>query len=378
MKLNKKNDKINLAVLFGGRSSEHNVSLTSAQSVVSVLDKEKYNIILLGITLDGEWVTGENAEKMLKGEQYAVEKEVFIPVGPTGNRLALINKNGDSFAGEFLSEIDVVFPVLHGSYGEDGRLQGMLEMAGIPFVGSDATASAAGMDKVLMKNIFFANGLPILPSVHFSNNDWKRDREYLFGIIKEKFELPLFVKPANTGSSVGVVKVKDFDELPEAIKFAGQFDRKILIEKGIDVREIEVSVLGNDEPIASIPGEIIPGREFYDYEAKYGDAGSELKIPADLDKEEIQKIRTMAVVAFKSLDCSGMARVDFFMDKASNEIYINELNTIPGFTPISMYPKLCEASGMSYQDLINKLIELSFARHQEKTAIKTHFSPEDK
>ncbi|MFC1563900.1 D-alanine--D-alanine ligase family protein [candidate division KSB1 bacterium] len=367
----KSGEKLNLAIFFGGRSSEHEVSLNTANNVIEAINKNLYNIILVGITQEGRWVTGENAEKMLQGKSFKINEEVYIPADPFSFRLAVIDKEENGKKNKYLEKIDVALPLLHGHYGEDGTIQGLFEMAGIPYVGAGVAASAVGMDKILMKNILIANRVPVVKSVHFTRKDWERDKDYLLKVLKDSFEMPVFAKPANTGSSVGITKVKNFTDLPGAVEFAAEFDMKILIEQGIDAREIEVSVLGNFEPAASVPGEVIPGREFYDYEAKYLDAGSELKIPAPLDNNMIQKIREMALVAFKALDCSGMARVDMFLEQGTDNLYVNEINTIPGFTAISMYPKLWEATGIKYSDLISKLIELAIDRWEEKQKNRT-------
>jgi len=365
----KENKKLNLAVFFGGRSSEHEVSLNTANNVIKAVDKDIYDILLIGVTRKGRWVVGEDAEKMLKGDTFEAEDKVYIPADPASGRLALID-SGDNV--KFLDKIDIAFPLLHGHYGEDGTIQGLFELTGIPYVGAGVAASAVGMDKILMKNVLIANRVPVVKSVHFTRRDWAKDKNHLIGVLKDNFEMPVFVKPANTGSSVGVTMVNNFTDIPTAVDFAAEFDMKILVEQGIDAHEIEVSVLGNFEPVASVPGEVIPGNEFYDYEAKYLDAGSELKIPAPLDKEMIQKVREMAIVAYKSLDCSGMARVDMFIEKETNNLFVNELNTIPGFTAISMYPKLWEATGLKYKDLINKLIELALDRWEEKQKNRTY------
>ncbi len=364
-----KDKKLNLAVFFGGRSSEHEVSLSTAKNVIDAVDRDIYEVILIGITRKGRWVVGDGAEKMLNGEYIGSKNRIFIPAEPVSGRLAIVDSAENV---KFLEKIDVALPLLHGHYGEDGTIQGLFELTGIPYVGAGVAASAVGMDKILMKNVFIANRIPVVKSVHFTRYDWDKDKDYLIGVIRDTFKIPLFVKPANTGSSVGVSKVNSLEELPNAIDFAAEFDAKILVEQGIDAREIEVSVLGNFEPVASVPGEIIPGNEFYDYEAKYLDAGSELKIPAPLDKNMIEKVRSMAIAAFKSIDCSGMARVDMFIEKGTDNLYVNELNTIPGFTAISMYPKLWEATGLKYKDLINKLIEFALDRWEQKQKNRTY------
>jgi D-alanine-D-alanine ligase len=261
-----------------------------------------------------------------------------------------------------LAELDVVFPVLHGTFGEDGTVQGLLELAGVPYVGCGVLASALAMDKPAAKDVFGAHGLPVLPYQVVNRKMWRRDPTQVIAGIESELTYPLFVKPANLGSSVGVSKVHDRSELAPALDVAARYDRKMVVEQGIEAREIEVSVLGNDEPIASVPGEVVPSREFYDYEAKYVDQDSELFIPAPLDGDLVERVRQMAVRAYKALDCAGMARVDFLLDKASGELWLNELNTIPGFTQISMYPKLWEATGIGYSELISRLIDLAAER----------------
>ena len=274
------------------------------------------------------------------------------------------------------AKVDVIFPVLHGTFGEDGTVQGLLELAGIPYVGCGVLASALAMDKAVAKDVFAAHGLPVLPYVVIKRRDWRLKPEKVIASIQDKLAYPSFVKPANLGSSVGVSKVHDPSELAPALELAARYDRKLVVEQGIEAREIEVSVLGNDDPIASIPGEVVPCHEFYDYRAKYIDEGSKLLIPAPLNAEETQQTRQMAVAAYVALDCAGMARVDFLMDKTNNELWLNELNTIPGFTQISMYPKLWEASGIPYPELIDRLIELATARFEDKNQSETSYAIE--
>jgi D-alanine-D-alanine ligase len=273
-----------------------------------------------------------------------------------------------------LAELDVVFPVLHGTFGEDGTVQGLLELAGVPYVGCGVVASAAAMDKAIAKDIFGAHGLPVLAYTVVKRKQWRQDPEQVIAEVEGRLSYPVFVKPANMGSSVGVSKVHDRDELSPALDLAARYDRKLLIEQGITAREIEVSVLGNDDPLASIPGEVVPCREFYDYRAKYVDDDSELLIPAPLDTETVQRVREMALTAYKALDCAGMARADFLLDQVSGELWVNELNTIPGFTQISMYPKLWQATGISYPELLDRLIELAIERFEDKSQSETSFS----
>ncbi|MCX7973820.1 MAG: D-alanine--D-alanine ligase [Candidatus Aminicenantes bacterium] len=343
--------KLRVALLFGGRSAEHEISLVSASAIYRHLDKKKYEIVSFYLPRQGGW------------------KEVASPLSPP-NEL----EEGPSFP--FLPwemtqkfsypEIDIYFPVLHGPYGEDGTIQGMLELAGVPYVGAGVLASALGMDKVAMKAAFASRNLPLVPYLSFIEREWEKRAKEIIDQIRSTFPLPLFVKPANLGSSVGITKVKTWDELEEAVKIAFNYDRKVLIEEGIPAREIECSVLGNDEPRASLPGEVIPFREFYDYKDKYIEGKTGFKIPADLTPDQIAKVQHLSIEAYRAIDCSGMARVDLFLDRRNGAIYINEVNTIPGFTEISMYPKLWEASGLPFSQLLDELIILGFERFEKK------------
>jgi len=370
-----KTGKKRLGIIFGGRSTEHEVSIVSAKSILGVIDTSVYEVELIGITRQGEWVTGTGAKNLLEGKQVTPNEHIYIPTAPMDGRLASIKCQKDTSAAKLLGKLDVVFPVLHGPYGEDGTIQGLLEMAGIPYVGAGVAASAVGMDKILMKDIFNANDFPTVESVYFTRKSWQADRKTVIEVVQLRPGYPCFVKPCNTGSSVGITKVHAQDELEDAVEYATEFDRKILVEKGIDAREIECSVLGNDNPEASVLGEIIPSREFYDYNAKYIDESSKLIIPAKLPKKTVKEIQELAVHAFKALDCAGMARVDFFLERGTDYIYINEVNTIPGFTSISMYPKLWEASGIPYPKLVKKLIDLAFERFEDKARCKTTYTP---
>jgi len=366
--------KKNVGVLFGGRSGEHDVSLCSAASVVRALDREKYNVIPIGIDRDGKW--------------FPHEQPVFESDDAFGEKL-VIQKNGRWFLNHFEEKnllqlhspdlkkdinIDVVFPAIHGTFCEDGTLQGLLELAMVPFVGADLTGSAIGMDKDVSKRLLRDMGIPVVPwRVYKKNIFEKLNSSELDEIVKE-LELPLFIKPAKTGSSVGIKKVKKKEDLLSAIKYAFLYDDKILIEKSIDAREIEVAVLGNDFPEASVPGEIVPKHEFYSYEAKYLDSdGAGLLIPADLDEKNISYMKNLATEVYSALCCIGMARVDFFIDKRDNSFYFNEINTLPGFTSISMYPKLWEASGLPYDKLLDRLIEFAIERFNDKKNIVTEW-----
>jgi D-alanine-D-alanine ligase len=371
----KKAAKIRIGVLYGGRSGEHDVSLCSAASVFSALDRKKYEVTAIGIDRDGRWYVQDKPQIISDkdfGRKLALQKKGIWLVNhfEQKNKLHLYdlkNKNKEVI-------VDVVIPVLHGTFGEDGTLQGLLELAMVPYVGADVTGSAVGMDKDIAKRLLNQAGIPVVPSVTVNKQRWQDDASAKF-IMKSaltKLGLPLFVKPVCTGSSVGVRKVKKKEMLAKAMNFAFQFDTRVMIEKAVDCREIECAVLGNENPIASVLGEIIPSHEFYSYEAKYIDPnGAALKIPAEIDKSLAGKIRKATVEGYMALGCSSMARVDFFLDKKTNKFYLNEINTLPGFTSISMYPKLWEATGLKYSDLLDKLIALALDRHKKKLEIKT-------
>ncbi|MBF0548384.1 MAG: D-alanine--D-alanine ligase [Candidatus Riflebacteria bacterium] len=358
--------KIQVGVIFGGRSGEHEVSLISAQSIMKALDADKFEVIPIGITKQGSWLVGADPKLMLAGPEekarLTMNSRQAIVGDPTHKGMVLLNSNESPEK----VKLDVVFPVVHGTYGEDGTLQGLLELADIPYVGCGVMASSIGMDKTSAKRLFRDAGLPVGTFLEVLRKEWKTSPDEIIEKIEGIFSYPCFIKPVNSGSSVGVSKAHDRTELIQAMDLAGKFDRKILIEAFVDGRELEVSVLGNDNPIASVPGEVIPCHEFYDYNAKYIENRSELIIPARLSPEKMKEIQGYAVNAFRAIDGAGMARVDFFLEKKTDKIYINELNTIPGFTSISMYPKLWEASGISYPDLVNRLVELAFERHFEK------------
>ena len=390
--------KLRVGILFGGRSGEHDVSLLSAASVFNAIDKNRYEVVPIGITKEGHWVTAADAERLLKG-QFAHHQErhlragdpettagaavlasgqaVVVPPVPrtSGSGLAPFQTDTSSSlarrAADRAIDVDVVFHVLHGTFGEDGTIQGLLELADLPYVGAGVLGSAAGMDKDIMKSLFRAAGLPIVRHVTILRPLWQSDPKKTRRLVESRLKYPVFVKPANLGSSVGISKARDGKDLGPAIEEAAKFDRKIVIEQGVGgrrrkAREIECSVLGNDQPVASVPGEIVPAKEFYDYDAKYLDEGSQLIIPAKLTKTETKKVQRLAVAAFQAVDCSGLARVDFLMDPTTRRIYLNEINTMPGFTSISMYPKLWAASGLSYPALIERLIELGLERHADK------------
>lgn len=382
--------KTRVGILFGGRSGEHEVSLLSAASVIQAIDKTKFEVVPIGITKEGQWLTSTHAERMLNGEKsdrnlragdpqatlgaalLAKGDAVLVPPVPSADGSTLVpfqtNTAGPSSAS---IDIDVIFPVLHGTFGEDGTIQGLFELANLPYVGAGVLGSAAGMDKDVMKSLFQSAGLPIVKHVTVLRSAWEREPKKVKKLIESKLKYPVFVKPANLGSSVGISKAHDGKELGPALDEAARFDRKLVIEQGVGgkklkAREIECAVLGNDDPKASVAGEIVPAKEFYDYAAKYQDAGSALEIPAKISKSMQKQVQELAVRAFQAVDGSGLSRVDFLLDPATDKLFVNEINTMPGFTSISMYPKLWEATGLKYTDLITRLIELALERHADK------------
>ncbi len=357
----KRAPKVRIAVLFGGRSAEHEVSVVSARSVLSALDPERYEVVTIGIDKAGGWhllraLPAAPAEaRTLPSVEELTGASVALSRQP--GEQALVTDDGDREA------VDVVFPILHGPYGEDGTVQGMLELAGVPYVGAGVLASALGIDKAIQKVVFQAAGLPVVPHEVVRERDWEEDREGVEAGVAA-LGLPVFVKPASLGSSVGITKVKHLDQLPDAMAEAFRHDGKAVVERGLEGwREIECAVLGGDDPVASLPGEIEPGAEFYDYASKYLDEGTVLKVPADLPDAVTAEIQRMAVAAFRAIDCWGMARVDFF-HRAPDELVINEINTIPGFTSVSMFPQMWEASGLPYPELVDRLVELALERHR--------------
>jgi D-alanine-D-alanine ligase len=374
-------EKLRVGVIFGGQSGEHEVSLVSAQGIMNAMDREKYEVIPIGITKEGRWLTSGEPMKLLQAGGPGAAGQIADAQRPEAGTRELVVRNrrdlvpGTSETG--FPQVDVVFPVLHGPYGEDGTVQGLLEMADIPYVGAGVLGSALGMDKIAMKAAFQSHGLPVVEHLALKRKDWERDPEAMMELIEKELGYPCFIKPANLGSSVGISKVHQRSELAPALGLAARYDRRMLAERAVNAREIEVSVLGNDEPIASLPGEIVPCREFYDYIAKYIDERSELIIPAELPPEVTRRIQDLAITAFLAVDCAGMARVDFLLDKDTGALYLGELNTIPGFTPISMYPKLWEASGISYSELIDRLIELALERHADNSRSETSYSPDE-
>ncbi len=393
--------KLRVGILFGGRSGEHEVSLLSAASVVNAVDKTKYEVVPIGITKDGRWLTAEHAEMLLRGDRHADKnaratqptplragdpeatpgaavlatgESVVVPPEPARRDAGLAPFQTDANlrrASDRAIDVDVIFPVLHGTFGEDGTIQGLLELADIAYVGAGVLGSSAGMDKDIMKSLFRAAGLPIVKHVTVLRSQFEHESKKLQKLVESKLKYPVFVKPANLGSSVGISKAHDRKELGPAIAEAAKFDRKIVIEEGVGgkknkAREIECAVLGNDDPKASVAGEIVPCKEFYDYDAKYLAEGSELMIPAKITKAEMKTVQRLAIAAFQAVDCTGLARVDFLMDPKSRKIYVNEINTMPGFTAISMYPKLWAATGLPYPDLIDRLIQFGVERHEDK------------
>lgn len=366
--------KLRIGLIYGGRSGEHEVSLASAQAVMANLDQNKYEVVPIGITKRGTWLLGTEPAQLIAAGRDVNQGEsnnttaVTLAGDPTLRRL--IPLQGDTPLKND-GKLDVIFPVLHGTYGEDGTLQGLLEMANLPYVGCNVLGAALGMDKEKMKMVFSSVGLPVGPYLVYRRNQWERDPDTILNAIEQQLGYPNFVKPVNLGSSVGINKAHDRSELVHALNIAAEYDRKIIIEQGINCRELECGVLGNDEPIASVVGEIIPSNEFYDYNAKYIDNKSQIVIPADLPQATAEEVRRQAVQAFLALDLSGLARVDFFLEKGTGQVYINEVNTLPGFTQISMYPKLWEASGVAYADLLNRLIELAIERHTDRQRNRT-------
>lgn len=355
--------KLKIAVIFGGRSGEHEVSLMSARSVLSVLDPKKYEVTQIGITYMGTWLTGENVIGKFEKENLDDLLPVILSPDPSESGLSVLR--GGKI--EKLTEVDVYFPVLHGTFGEDGTIQGVFEMAAAAYVGAAVTGSSVGMDKGIFKDVMRANNIPVIESIIVLRGEIEKDIHSVIERAEAMSAYPIFTKPANLGSSVGITKCHSRSDLGEGLMEAARYDRRILVERGAgNVHEIEVSVLGNDDPQVSVTGEVLPSREFYSYESKYMDGTSELVIPAQLPANVTEQIRQIALRAYKAIDCSGMARVDFFVEKDSQRVYLNELNTIPGFTQISMYPKLWEASGLPYPKLVDRLIELALERKADR------------
>ena len=372
-------NKLRVGLIFGGKSGEHEVSLASAQSVMRAINRDQYDVVMIGVTKDGHWLVGDNVFMQLA----SVSPTPLLGKADESANGTAAKENGKEMMNALnaaldqsspLNSIDVAFPLIHGTFGEDGTVQGLLELADVPYVGAGVAASAVGMDKALMKAVFSANGLPIVDWMMVLRRDWEAHPEETIHRIESAFGYPCFIKPANLGSSVGVTKARNWDELAQALTTAAQYDRKLIAERAVDAREIECSVLGNDEPMASIPGEVIPERAFYDYAAKYDDsAGRQLIVPANLSVELTRQIQSLAVQAFQAIDGSGLARVDFFVERATDKIFVNEINTIPGFTSVSMYPRMWENTGLSYPALIDRLIQLAIERHTDKRKSKTTY-----
>jgi D-alanine-D-alanine ligase len=381
--------RLRVGVLFGGRSGEHEVSLASAAAVFGNLDKKRYEAVPIRIDKDGRWALADRPPTAMSASEVIEQsrldaarplrsgREVHFMARPSEETILSIDRaaaQGDELGRAIVTglNLDVIFPVLHGPYGEDGTIQGLLELANVPYVGAGVLASAVGMDKGMMKVVFAARGLPLAPYRVFLRHQWDRRRPEILRELEAVLGFPMFVKPANLGSSVGISKAKDPDGLADAIELAGTFDRKIVVEAAVPgAREIECAVLGNDEPEASLPGEVIPSREFYDYEAKYIDDASKTVVPADLPDSAAAEIRRLSIAAFRAIDCAGMARVDFLLSRPGGEIFVNEVNTIPGFTTISMYAKMWAASGVEYPVLLDRLIALALERHAEKQQLRT-------
>jgi D-alanine-D-alanine ligase len=381
--------RLRIGVLYGGRSGEHEVSLASAAAVFANLDKKRYEPVAIRIDKDGRWAladrppTATSAAEVIEQARLDAARplrsgrEAHFMARPGEETILSIDRSaakGDDLGRAIVTglNLDVIFPVLHGPYGEDGTIQGLLELANVPYVGAGVLASAVGMDKAMMKVVFAAAGLPVCPYRAFLRHQWERHRPAIVRELETSLGYPMFVKPANLGSSVGISKAKDPRGLADGIDLAASFDRKIVVESAVpSAREIECAVLGNDEPEASLPGEVIPSREFYDYEAKYLDAGSQTIIPADLSESTAAEIRRLAIAAFRAIDGAGMARVDFLLSRTSGNVFVNEVNTIPGFTTISMYSKMWAATGVEYSVLLDRLISLALERHAEKQQLRT-------
>ncbi|MBO8164116.1 MAG: D-alanine--D-alanine ligase [Brevibacillus sp.] len=362
--------KVRLGVVYGGKSSEHEVSLRTALSIIQAVDPDKYEVVPIYVQLDGNWIKGETIAGKLNSVESlrlnaAPEAAEEGKDGQTG-QLVLMKKRKDAPVLGLGTEVDVIFPVIHGPNGEDGTVQGLLELANLPYVGSGVMASAVGMDKWMMKNVFAQAGLPQGKYLGVLRSRVESDSEDVIRQIEAELGYPCFVKPANMGSSVGISKAKDRDGLLEALKLAAQYDRRLIVEAFIKGRELEIGVLGNEQVVTSVVGEVIATKEFYDYEAKYKGAGTELQIPANIPQHVADRIASLAVQAFQAIDAAGLSRVDFFWDEENDQLYINEVNTMPGFTPYSMYPMLFAAAGISYSELINRLVELALERHADK------------
>jgi D-alanine-D-alanine ligase len=367
--------RIRVGVIFGGRAGEHEVSLISAGSVMGAIDAEKYEIVPIGIRKDGRWTMGPDAMRALE-EGREAEPAALLGDPSRHSLMKMEPANDDALTLSRAADLDVIIPILHGPYGEDGTIQGLLELAGLPYVGAGVLGSAVAMDKVVFKKVMEAEQIPVLPYRLVLRSEWERDPIGTVAEIEATLDYPVFTKPANLGSSVGISKCSGQRELTRGLEEAARYDRRLVVEQGIEAREIECSVLGNDDPIASVAGEIVPSREFYSYRAKYldvGDQASDLLIPAPIPVAIQDQVRQWAIRAYRAVDCAGMARVDFLLEKGTDRLYLNEINTIPGFTAISMYPKLWEASGIPYAELIERLIALAVERFREKQRNETSY-----
>ncbi len=362
--------KARVAVIFGGQSGEHDVSLVSARSVMNVLRQKGYRVVPVGITRKGKWLIAGDPYAYLSAGEVAPEPAGEPDAAGSAGRELVPGATGQAFP-----EVDVVFPVLHGPHGEDGTLQGLLELAGVPYVGCGVLASSLAMDKIACKQLLSGHGIPVVPGVAVLRSKWESAPQGVIAEVESELAYPVFVKPANLGSSIGISKAADRDALSRAMDEAARFDRRILVEKAVaNPREIECAVLGNDEPVASTPGEVVPSNEFYDYAAKYIDGKSALRIPAPIPQATAERVRELAVRAFRAIDGAGLARVDFLLSDTTGELYLNELNTMPGFTTISMYPKLWEATGITYDELVERLIQLALERQDDRVRSQTTFS----
>ena len=360
--------KIKLGIVFGGKSGEHEVSLTSAASVIGALDPEEFEVTVIGITKAGKLANASELRTMLPAK--LLPRVHISPALEANNSGMQVATNSAERHTDSRKTPQIIFPLLHGPYGEDGTIQGLFEIAGIPYIGCGVLASAVGMDKDVMKRLFLQAGLPVVPFRTVFTRDLPRDLDALKHSLGQQLGYPMFSKPANLGSSVGIYKIHSEKEFDDAVTHSAQFDRKILIEKGIDGRELECAILGNDDPQASVVGEVISAHEFYDYDAKYVDPASRLEIPAQIDDAKAEEIRDLALQSFKTIDGSGLARVDFFLERGTGKVWVSEINTIPGFTPISMYTKLWAASGVPFEELVRRLVRLGEERYCEKNGQK--------
>ena len=372
--------RLRIGVLFGGRSGEHEVSLQSASAVMAALEQAGHEVVPIGITREGRWLVGGDPLRALSSGELTTERAATMLPEPGRRGLVRVDDGNDGLAPAdgppSMASLDVIFPVLHGTFGEDGTVQGLFELASVPYAGAGVLGSALGMDKVVQKTLWRGLGLPVVDFMSVQRRDFERDPDGVIERIAAALSYPCFTKPANLGSSVGVSKARSRAELEAGLRTAARFDSKLLVERGVDGRELEVGVLGNDEPMASVVGEILPGAEFYDYRAKYIDEGSQAIIPADVPAEVAEEVRATAVRAFKAVEASGLARVDFFLERGTERLYLNEINTMPGFTRISMFPKLWEASGVPYAELVSRIAELGIERFADRARNQTTYSAE--